>query len=245
MFVKIKHMNEKNKQITTERFVITANLIHRDKYDYSLSNYINVKIKLKIICKKHGIFEQTPDKHINGKQGCPQCVGKNKTKEIFIIESNLVHNNKFDYSLFEYKGSCKKSIIICPKGHVFKQDPHNHKKGRGCPICRESKGEVLISNWLINNNIKFIKQYRFNGCRNKNPLPFDFYLPKYDICIEFDGRHHFEIISEWGGIEYLLDVQKKDAIKTNYCEENDIQLIRIKYTENISEILTNKLNYVC
>ena len=51
-------------------FIEKANLVHNNKYDYSLVNYINNKTKIKIICKLHGIFEQTPDSHLRGR-GCP------------------------------------------------------------------------------------------------------------------------------------------------------------------------------
>lgn len=71
---------------TKEEFLIEANLIHNNKYDYELTNYITCKDKIKIKCKKHGIFEQTPDGHINGKQGCPKCSSTNSKMEEEIVE---------------------------------------------------------------------------------------------------------------------------------------------------------------
>jgi len=59
--------------------------------------------------------------------------------------------------------------------------------GKGCPTWNESKGERKIKIFLKDNNIKFISQKRFNNCRNKYTLPFDFYLPEYNICIEYNG----------------------------------------------------------
>lgn len=92
------------------------------------------------------------------------------------------------------------------------------------------------------NNVKYIKQQRFKGCKDKNPLPFDFYLPELNICIEFDGIQHFEIIEKWGGGDGLKDRQMKDKIKNKYCKNNNIILLRIKYNENIEEKL--KINNI-
>jgi hypothetical protein len=58
---------------TTDEFIIEANKIHLNRYDYSKINYKNVEI----ICKEHGLFEQIPKHHLHG-HGCPKCVGKIK-----------------------------------------------------------------------------------------------------------------------------------------------------------------------
>jgi len=76
---------------------------------------------------------------------------------------------------------------------------------------------------------------------NNNKLPFDFYLNDYNICIEYDGQHHFQIISKYGGEEFL---QNHDIIKTNWCLENKINLIRIPYKKKnkIFKILSIEIN---
>src|SRR5690554_3348065 len=63
------------KRKTKEEFVKDAVFIHNYKYDYSRVEYITCKNKVCIICPEHGEFWQTPDKHINSKQGCPKCAG--------------------------------------------------------------------------------------------------------------------------------------------------------------------------
>ena len=57
----------------------------------------------------------------------------------------------------------------------------------------------MINKLLISYNIKFETQKKFKNCKNKLPLPFDFYLPDYNILIEFDGKQHFESIEIFGG----------------------------------------------
>ena len=88
----------KNKKETTKSFISKAKKIHGDLYDYSLVDYINSNTKIKIICSVHGVFEQLPSNHLCGKI-CYMCVGKQKTTEDFIKEANIIHNNKYDYSL--------------------------------------------------------------------------------------------------------------------------------------------------
>lgn len=88
---------------------------------------------------------------------------------------------------------------------------------QGCPMCKKSKGELLIEKILISNNINYIKQKTFNGCYNKRKLPFDFYLPEFNMCIEYDGVQHYNEINYWGGITYLEYVKNHDNIKTLFC----------------------------
>lgn len=118
----------------TKIFINKANKKHINKYDYSLSNYINSLIPLKIICVKHGIFEQTPVSHLRGR-GCPLCSGKNKTTKQFISEAKLIHNNTYDYSKVKYINATTPIIVICPIHGDFKQKPSSHLSGWGCKMC--------------------------------------------------------------------------------------------------------------
>ncbi len=219
--------------LTTKIFIERAVLKHNNKYDYSLVNYINGDSKVKIICPSHGIFEQKAYNHLRG-DGCLSCTGfKQLTNEDFIQKSIIIHGNKYDYSLVNYINQNTKVKIICPNHGEFLQNPNNHLNNNGCPICKESKGEKIIRNYLIDNNIKYYPQYRFLNCRNILPLPFDFYLPDYNICIEFNGRQHYVPIKMWGGDKELIEIQKRDKIKMEYCQNNNIPLISVKYNEKI------------
>jgi hypothetical protein len=234
----------------TPIFIEKAKIVHGDKYDYSKVNYIKSNIKVTITCPEHGDFEQKPNNHLNG-QKCPNCnnivklllckennLRKNlEKKNEFIKRAKEVHGDKYDYSLSEYINARIKLRIICPIHGKFEQSPFNHLRGTGCPICNQSKGERDISNYLTDKNIHFTTQKTFDGCKDKRKLPFDFYLPEFNTCIEFNGRQHYEVIDNWGGLEGLEDQQKKDDIKKNYCLNNKINLIIIKHDESIKEIL--------
>ena len=117
--------------------------------------------------------------------------------------------------------------------------PNSLKKNKSCPICNESKGEKAIRTYLENNKVNFIQEYRFEDCRCKYALPFDFYIPSLNLCIEFDGIQHFEESNFFGVEKSFKDTQTRDKIKNNYCKDNGINLLRIPYWEldNIEEIL--------
>ena len=118
-------------------FINKANIVHMNKYDYSLVNYIYSYEKVKIICPIHGIFEQTPNNHL--RSGCLKCSiedKKNKFKSIFFIEkANEIHKHKYDYSLVNYINNKTKVKIICPIHGEFEQTPNNHLRSGGCNKC--------------------------------------------------------------------------------------------------------------
>jgi len=229
------------KRLTTENFIERSDIIHNNKYNYSLVNYKNNKTKVKIICSEHGIFEQRPDDHLKG-CGCAICSGNVMTTEMFIDKSKKIHGDKYDYSLVDYKKYKIKVEIVCSKHGVFKQTPYHHMIGCGCQVCNESKGERDIKKILDKCNILYEYQKTFEGCRYKRLLPFDFYLKEYNTCIEYDGLQHDKPISTWGGDEYFNIVKKRYKIKNNYCEKNNIKMLRIKYNENIKDKLDIILN---
>jgi hypothetical protein len=242
-------------KLTYNQFLDKANKKHNYYYDYSLVNYINAITKVKIICPKHGIFEQQPSNHLAG-QRCVKCMGDNVRKarisntEDFIKKSKLIHGNKYDYSLVNYKTGKDKVVIICSKHGEFLQTPFAHSSPsmkQGCPFCRISKGEDEIEKYLIKNNIIYIREYKFKNCINPKTnkhLPFDFYLPDNNIVIEYHGEQHYKeyknYFKEAGG---LKGRQFRDKIKFNFCNQENINYILISYNEfdNIQEILTKKL----
>jgi very-short-patch-repair endonuclease len=236
------------KKLGKEGFITKANKIHNGKYDYSKVVYLNNKKKVIIICPDHGEFQQTPNNHLKGSV-CPECahisrVDKLKSsKEEFIKNAKEVHSNKFDYSKVVYLNNKKKVIIICPEHGEFNQKPNTHLSGNGCHQCGnvESKGEKMVSDFLSENDIKYESQKRFDDCRYKSVLFFDFYLPELNVCIEYDGRQHFESVGYYGGDEGLKKRQIRDSVKNQYCKNKGIKLIRIKYDEDVCEKLKKSM----
>jgi len=230
--------------MTTNEFIERLKNKHGDKYDYSKVIYNGAKTKVIIICSKHGEFKQNSYNHLT-KYGCPKCgIDKRRLSQSdFIERSKKIHGDKYDYSLVDFVDTNTKVKIICKEHGIFNQTPTSHSHNHGCPSCNESKGEKEVNKFLIKNKILFERQKSFDKCRNILPLSFDFYLPKYNTCIEYDGKQHFEPPIQWGGEKYLKQINKTDNIKNNYCENNNIKLLRIKYTEydKIENILTGFL----
>lgn len=100
-----------------------------------------------------------------------------------------------------------------------------------CRHFKLSKGAKNIENILLKYNIIFVKEKTFKECRDKNVLRFDFYLPDYNICIEYDGEQHFKEANAGFFKDRLEDIQKKDRIKNQYCLDHNIKIIRISYLE--------------
>lgn len=229
---------------TTEDFIRRAKEVHGDTYNYDKTEYTRNKEKVTITCPIHGDFTQFPSDHLYGR-GCPKCgeeksrQSRRKTNDDFITKAKEVHGDKYNYDKTNYEYSNQKVIITCPIHGDFTQTPNDHLSGKGCAKCRESKGEKYVDELLTNNNIKFEREYTFNDCSSMSKrgfcteLPFDFYLPEYNACIEYDGKQHYEPVF---GLKSFESSQRTDKLKTDYCEENGIKLIRIPYTMNLKDV---------
>lgn len=211
-------------KMNTNIFIENSIKKHGYKYDYSETVYESRYKKVRIKYKNH-VYEQTPDDHLRGCQ--PEEKIKKKTTDQFIQESKLIHgDNKYDYSLVEYKDKFTKVKIIY-EGNIYSILPRYHLKYG--VILNKSKGETIIKSELISKNIEFLQQYSFSKCKSKKKLRFDFYLPKYNACIEYDGIQHHKPIDYFGGKDSYLKQLDNDNIKNRFCEENGIVLIRIPY----------------
>lgn len=126
----------RNKPYSTKEFVTKARSIHGAKWDYSKTVYLKSQVHVKIKCPVHGIFQQTPNKHLIG-HGCPQCQGRKRySTESWIAWAKTVHGDKYTYSKVNYKANDVKVIITCKLHGDFEQEPANHVRGHGCPHCK-------------------------------------------------------------------------------------------------------------
>ena len=152
------------------------------------------------------------------------------TKQEWISKVSTIHNNWHDYSKTEYISSSKIEII-CPNHGSFMQRPDDHLRGCGCPYCNNSKGENQVKRILSEQGIEFIEQAKFPDCKDKHQLRFDFYIPKHNIFIEYNGEQHYRYCSTFHKTEEdFEDSKRRDAIKKNYAEQHGI-FIEIPYTE--------------
>ena len=216
-----------------------------------LSTYKNSTSKIKCkcsICKNE--WGTVASNLISGK-GCPICglkkrsLSLTKTHNNFINEMNSTNNSIEIIS--EYINTHTPIKCRCLNdGYVWEATPANLLKGTGCPICSSSHGEQVISSILDNMSIKYFPQFKFDDCKNIRPLPFDFYLPDFNICIEYDGQQHFRPVNFGGCTDEQANksfesTKLTDSIKNQYCKSHNIQLIRIPYFDynNIEKIIQN------
>lgn len=214
-----------------------------------IGEYVNTRTKILHKCLIHNItWNALPNNILNG-CGCSQCLkekisNKNGAShdeyliKLSNINSNIIVLEEYISTEIKIKHKCK----VC--GHEWHAKPGNILAGKGCPKCNESHGEKSISNYLSSNNITYISQYTFDDCKDRRKLPFDFYIPELNICIEYDGEQHFKTIDHFGGEEGLKVRQHHDQIKTDYCKNNNISLLRIKYDENIEEKINSFIHLI-
>lgn len=205
---------------------------------------------IRYLCPKHGEQKMRVHNFESGRR-CPECRIDNSRiryrlpQEIILKRVEECHGkllNVDDYINQDTK-NLKFECPVCGNIFVSSLQKFTQHGGRVCPDCSgiKSLGERRIEEYLQDNNIEYIPQYWFNDCRDINPLPFDFYIPNKNTIIEFDGRQHFED-TNW--FTYSLETtQKHDSIKNEYCELNNINLIRINYKQinHINEILDDLL----
>jgi hypothetical protein len=128
------------RKLTTNEFIEKAKAVHGDTYDYSNVHYENMQTPVEIVCRKHGSFFQRPYNHIRG-WGCSLCNKVEKRRldiNEFIIRSQRIHGNKYDYSRVCYVNTKTKVEIVCPEHGSFMQKPEKHMVGAGCPKCRSN-----------------------------------------------------------------------------------------------------------
>lgn len=188
----------------------------------------------------------TPTSLLSG-NGCPECGKKiisqklSKTHEQYVNELKEYNPNVevielYINALTPIKHKCKID------GHEWKAAPAHLLRDTGCPVCSNSKGEAKVRKWLDEHNIIYETEKRFRGCKDKKTLPFDFYLPNHNVCIEYDGEQHYKPVNFCGinkelSNKHFESTKKHDAIKNEYCKNNGIRLIRIPYYQDVNEQL--------
>ena len=207
--------------------------------EYQIIDFISTRDISNILHKKCGnIFNTKISSHIYNKTGCPYCAGnkrlsidyiKEKIDDEYVLLSDIYINNCTPLK-FKHK-QCQ---------NIFETSISNFIKSKQrCPYCFKSIsiGEKKINDFLDEKNINYQIHYNGFDCRDIKKLSFDFYLPDYNICIEYDGEQHFKPIEFFGGLEKFNKQGNHDNIKTLYCLKNNIKLIRISYFDDINEIL--------
>ena len=229
------------KVITPELFVLKFKRTNL----YKSGEYELVDYKDGIPVLKHttcgNIFESSHNGVLYFECGCPKCNVGNRFKpyshEKFIseLEEGFLENydvmseyTRYDEIITIKHKKCGSIIDTTPakiisRGNCVCSNCYNLKQ-------ISSRGEAKVKAFLVDNSISFNFQHCFKECRDKYPLPFDFYIPDKNIAIEYDGEQHFEFIEYFHENEQGFEDQiRRDNIKTQYCKKNNINLVRIPY----------------
>ena len=227
-----------NKKNTKESFISKSNTKHNNLYRYDLVDFINSKSKVKIICKIHGTFEQSPEKHING-SGCQYCGGTIKsTNKEFIEKANKIHNFKYDYSKVDYLGNKIDIEIVCKIHGSFNQSPSNHLKGVGCPKCsgkaKPTNEEFIEKYNKIHNHLYKYDNVNYINCKTEVEIECSKHgifkqVPNYHLsgrgcqkCRNSNGELKIESFLKKNSINYISqfsfsDLKDKKELKFDFA----------------------------
>lgn len=206
------------------------------------NNYINAKQSLEYICPNNHQTSTTLDNfNRSNNVVCGYCsqIYKKTIEEIKIEFENV------GYTLLskEYIGAKSPLKFICNIGHRHQISWTHFDSGQRCAQCTSNRGIDECVIYLKKHNIPYKLEYKFPDCKNIRPLPFDIYVNNTFI-IERDGQQHFEAIDRFGGINTYISQIDRDRIKTMYCINKNIPLLRISYKElkQTSTIIENFIN---
>lgn len=239
-----------SRRITTSEFKSRLDKIYKGQFEL-LSEYVNNETKVSLRCNKCGnIIQKKPSKMTgSAKEGCYICSGKNhhKTKESLQSEVDAKYPGTYKVLSNYINARTPISVERIRCGHTYDVSPDNLLRGKGCPRCsmRQSHYMDVVETYLLSHNIKFEKEKRFNDCKNIRALPFDYYITDANICIEVDGEFHYPKNNVYinRASEYEM-VAYRDSIKTDYCRQHGIKLIRLPYFDvpRFDDILDKELH---
>lgn len=236
-----------NKLKTHQEYIKQVSQINPDVA--VMEQYVSTSKKICFKCKVCGYEWKTyPGSIIQGK-GCYMCSKKNMgikqrkdykefEREISIINPNIVLLNK-------YKKDKEKILCLCKicNGEWLAW-PSILKGGHSCPYCKFSKGEKKIEKILKVYDVEFISQYKPENLFGigGGKLSYDFYIPEYNILIEYQGKQHKQPIEYFGGEEVFKRQKEHDRRKREFAFRNNMKLIEIWYYEDIEKKIKKALN---
>ena len=226
-------------------YIYNKVLIVCQRYGYNLltskEQMLNVNSIIEYECPKHGKKARRAHLFVYGDHICPDCNKEDKRLSVQYVSKAIRDKGSFLMNPNDYQGTTISNLnVLCVNCGGFFITSYNSfmctrgKDAQCCPNCvkTRSMGEVRIAKYLKDHNIQYVAQKTFKDCVDSKRLPFDFYIPKYNLIIEFDGKQHFEPISFTNLIsskDTYKYVKKHDAIKTMYCFTHGINIIRIPY----------------
>ena len=240
-----------------------ARAVHGDKYKYIGKAPKTTTDFIHYICKEHGEIEQRYDVHVRQRCECPKCKNYPNKKSPLQRCQEWIDKciakygpDRYDYSRAHEDYVNNDSLVwirCCVHDHWFQTSPDNNLRtvNGSCPICSidliESEGEAEIRRWLEAHKVSFEQEFVIP---NENPLckrqylRVDFWLPDYNLFIEYNGEQHYKEIEYFNDKDWTFeDQQIRDQTLRDYCKRYDINLLEIPFTEfqNLKNVLSGAL----
>lgn len=241
-----QYCNECSNKKMHDRFVKTQEQFEKEMLEklgdeyILLSQYknINTKVLIKHL-KCNNSWEVRPSSLLHQNCRCPFCCSNNIKKDTEQFKREVYELTKGEFEVLSEYVNAKIQILMKHNkcGNKWWVEPTNFLSYHSCIFCSSrSKGEDKISEILNKKGIDYEREKRFEGCKGKRKLPFDFYLNDFNILIEYDGIQHFK--PSFNEKEFK-NIKINDEIKNKFCKDNNIKLIRIPYWDfdNIETIL--------
>jgi very-short-patch-repair endonuclease len=232
---------EKSKNLhlmSKEEFFRKCKEKYGNNFIYDENSFTSLNENFNYICKKHGKMTETGNFHLHTKCGCRKCAEEKintpkKNIETFKKELYEKYGDLYTFKTEDYKGMRKKMTFNCKIHGNFTESPTNLMRGCKCKKCGKKYSlEEEINKFLNKKNI-FFELHKNTTWLGK--LSLDFYLPKYNVAIECQGRQHYEEVKQFGGEESFKTQQERDQRKKKLCEENGIKLLYYTNYKDVEE----------
>lgn len=240
------------KEIQKPKWEDIKRLFEERGYVLLSEKYISAKTKLEYICPQHQEYGSQYITYNNLKQGCgckycgiertadSRRLSLDEVKEIFARHDMILLEQEYKNTSIPLKYICKHheefGVQYMSLSNAYKQH---------CPYCNKIKGEDSISHYLLKNKIQFIPQKSYDDLRGLGggKLSYDFYLPNFNLLIEYQGEQHEHPVDAFGGDEQFKVQQEHDKRKREYAYAHGIELLEIWYYDylEIEKILNNKV----
>ena len=218
--------------------------------------YKSMKTPISFYCEKHkdmGIQTITLNNFLYQHSSCKYCARENISRLKSTPENEIRHLlDSMNLEYIDSRVDKKMTVSFVCKAHraygVQCNSLDKIKRGQGCRLCSASTGETMVSSILKEKNIEYEFQKKFDGLvgEGRGQLSYDFYLPKYNTLIEYQGQQHYMIVDAFHATDRTLKKQiHHDNLKREYAKENNISLIEVPYwltRKKVERLIANSLH---
>jgi predicted Zn-ribbon and HTH transcriptional regulator len=217
--------------------------VHQINKDLILINGYSVRRKVKVRYLSCGHIRVNTIRDIDRRPYCPICVKAMDRRKRALGFARNIGMYGFVSLRSIYTNMTHDVTVQCNRcGYTWDTNPGPLAVGHGCPKCSSSRGEAMIAKILDKHHIAYEYPKKFEDLRAKRLLHYDFYLPEYNVLIEYQGKQHYESVNYFGGDYTFKKQQKHDEMKRKYAKEHGYHLLEISYKYDTLKSIERKIN---